>query len=633
MDSGSGPPRQRVRRWTAGCLTALLIGLWVYPHFLRLRTPSLYSDDIVRIAQVRTMPLSVMLVRPFNEHMAPLFELTTWVTWQLAGKRLVVAPVAFTVASILPSVLSLFCLVILVWHETGSRTTARVAAALFATSWLPIETAWWYSASSFMWALFWTLLAWLWAVRAHQESTNSRKALSWLASALAAIAAPASSAIGLLAGPVASLRVFTTVEESGRRWTERLWAVVPSLGTLTYLAIVSLFRYRDVLTDSLHRNANFRVGLLNVARATIDVLIPAVLGVTNIDRWVPTGLALGLFAILVVGVVIWSARSRLRGPILSGVALILGGYLLTYCVRAVDTPHDTLEIQRYHLFPHLGLVLVMAAALVGLLGRFDRKPLASVLVASMAALTLLVIHLPVLKMRSWIYQFPSQDRTLAAIERLEAICARDGISSKQALAALEPLKTRWFELDGLNGLMLVTVARPKHSLPNERVRDTILAALTPDEREAISGGMDATPYLQPVSAFAAAPLVAKARLVVVGGFEILAVGDAYQLNRVPGYLEYEITESDTVKSAAQVLALPTLNSAREMEIWWADGAGKGRWSETRSFRLRPPATTSGEAWAVPLDRLPHWSAERARRLRIQTRWAGSVSRDEPRLVR
>src|SRR5262249_18255256 len=86
----------------------LILGLWatfaalcLFPYTGRLRHPSLYSDDIVRIEQVQTMPLRMMLVRPFNEHLAPVFEGVTWVTWQMAGRRLARAPWAFTLVSYL----------------------------------------------------------------------------------------------------------------------------------------------------------------------------------------------------------------------------------------------------------------------------------------------------------------------------------------------------------------------------------------------------------------------------------------------------------------------------------------------------------------------------------------------------
>ena len=55
-------------------------------------SPVSISDDVTRIEHLQTMPLGELLFRPFNEHVAPVFELVSWVTWQLAGRRLSHAP-------------------------------------------------------------------------------------------------------------------------------------------------------------------------------------------------------------------------------------------------------------------------------------------------------------------------------------------------------------------------------------------------------------------------------------------------------------------------------------------------------------------------------------------------------------
>ena len=69
--------------------------------------------------------------------MAPVFQAVSWLTWQLAGGRLVNAPTAFTLASYVPFVLVLGLLGGLVRAETGSLATALASLALFSLT-LPI---------------------------------------------------------------------------------------------------------------------------------------------------------------------------------------------------------------------------------------------------------------------------------------------------------------------------------------------------------------------------------------------------------------------------------------------------------------------------------------------------------------
>src|SRR6516162_9940815 len=64
-------------------MTVLFLVICLSPHIGRLLEPSLFSDDVTRIAELQTTPLSSLILRPFNEHVAPLFDVVSWVTWQL----------------------------------------------------------------------------------------------------------------------------------------------------------------------------------------------------------------------------------------------------------------------------------------------------------------------------------------------------------------------------------------------------------------------------------------------------------------------------------------------------------------------------------------------------------------------
>ena len=153
------------RRWARAVVLATFVGLCLYPHIQRLDRPSLFADDVARVEQLQVMPPRAMIWRPFNEHLAPAFEVVSLTVWHLSGQRLAEAARAFTMASLLPLPLILIALGLLVRRETGSTTAALASLAVFALSPLPLETFWWYSASSFAWALLLTLVAWLGVIR------------------------------------------------------------------------------------------------------------------------------------------------------------------------------------------------------------------------------------------------------------------------------------------------------------------------------------------------------------------------------------------------------------------------------------------------------------------------------------
>lgn len=238
------------------------------PHLHRLGHPSLFTDDVYRIGDLQTKPLKALLFRPFEEHMAPLFEVVSWVTWHSAGQRLVHAPLAFTLMSYVPFVLSLWMLGLLVHRELGSLGTALVAVAAYCLSSLHAEVVYWYSASSFSWALLFTLVTLLClAPKARQKGQWN---LGW--SALAAALAPAFSAIGLLAGPLGAIRVAASSDGTARRGV-RTAALTPVLGTLLYLAVCSVFRYHDVLASSLEKKIDLGSGLAYALCAPTNVLV------------------------------------------------------------------------------------------------------------------------------------------------------------------------------------------------------------------------------------------------------------------------------------------------------------------------------------------------------------------------
>jgi len=605
--------RATARGLAAVALAAAFAAICLYPHLLWVGQPSLFSDDVMRVTDLQTIPPGRMLVRPFNEHLAPLFEAVSLASWHLAGRRLTAIPAAFEAASLLPFVLCLVFLGRIVRREVGSTAAALAAVAAFSLSAMVVETVQWYSASSFTWALLGCLVA-------LDGAGRSR----WWQSALAAAAAPAFSAIGLLAGPLGASRALLSGGSRRRAW---LRALAPAAGSLAYLGFASVFRYRDVLTESVHRNADLPLGLLSTARAPLDVLIPGLFGLRNVDLALPAGLDLALAGLGLAIVLVWAWRSRDRPLILGGLLLIVGGYGLTYPFRTVHGPHWILEVQRYHLFPQLGLVLLLAPAAARGLRRLDGRPVARLAFATGLAALLLWVHLPEMKKRGRNFHFPEQRRTLAALERLDALCRAEGITRWQALAALDPVRTRWFPHE-YNALMMLPPGVESPRLPDALVRPTLLASLSMADREGLCGGLDTSAHLRPVAEFAAGRTPAVGELV--GSFRIRGAtpGGRAVSEGGPAYREYLLPPDS---GPAGALVVPAPDPAQTIELWWADR--RGRWSETRSARVHSEAPHPPAEWAIPLEWLPHWDPAASRRIRLMYREPGPVAAGTPRLVR
>jgi hypothetical protein len=239
---------------------------------------------------------------------------------------------------------------------------------------------------------------------------------------------------------------------------------------------------------------------------------------------------------------------------------------------------------------------------------------------------LLVLHGREIAAKGRFHRFPDQARTLAAIDRLEAVCLRAGVTRDQALAALDPVRVSWLDHETLHPLMLLGPTGSSPRVPDELVRPTLLSSLSLPDREALFGGLDASPYLEPLRP--SAEPVADSRLVRTFRVARSSIPGRYVASGWPSYLEFELTPAASPAAAeALSLSLP-VSGAPSLEIWWTDSSG--RWTESRSVRLRPDP--SGPS-SIPLARLPHWDSSRVRRIRVAIRERGPIEVGEPKLVR
>jgi len=603
------------------------------PHLPRIRHPSIYGDDVQRIADLQTRPLCALWFRPFNEHMAPFFETVSWATWQISGRKLMNAPLAFTLASYVPFVL---CLGMLGWWvrlETSSRTAALASTALFGLSPLYAETVFWYSASSFTWALFWTMIVLLCA----GSTEGARGWAHRLGLVFGSLLAPACSAIGLLAGPLGALRL-----AAGRRDRQRGWftLAIPMTGTLLYLGVCSAFRYYHIIKSGIQRDSHIAWGLLTALRAPTAHLLPGTFGFHDVDLLLSPGLNLALTGLGLIAIIPWATRSPQRGLIVAALGLILGGYALTYPFRNHDGAHWLFKIERYHLFPQVGLVALIALGARRWLSRFDQHPLEGLVGAIGLAVLLLAIHLGRIENLVRTYSFPEQRGTLAALEHLGVICRARNVAQQQCIAALAPVWAHWFQPE-YNGLWMVPAPTQVSGRPDPKVHQFLLEQLTAAEREALWGGMDVSRYLRSAEDLVGAhpECVAVGRLVETDNAHDvqlpLGMGmRQYTMTGWPAHLEFEFSPPGSSKGAGtscpRFLCLPCGPSPKPLEIWWANRGE--RWSPSRCVRFRPDPQQPPREWALPLDRIPHWDPTDAGCIRIRF-VAAPVAIGEPRMLR
>jgi hypothetical protein len=634
--TGHGPARtlrRSVRRLLVIGLGLVFTGLCLFPSLLCLRNPTIFYDDAVRIAELHEHGFAKNLFVPINEHMQPFFQTITALVWHATGDRLANLPLAMAIAGAIPFVASLVLLAILVNCCLGSWTTALFAAALFSSSSLSCyETVVWYSASSFQWALSWTIAALIGMTMAGTEGRNRvARPLGWGMAIVSSTMAPACCGVGLLAGPAAG--VWWLAHRRGRRPIGR-WAqaAIPLVGTAAHLAVCLAFRYHDQLSAQMEQNPYHPPGLLNVYRAPIDVLLPAVAGWRNIDRALPDAAVLGLFIAGLAAIAWYARKSADPRPLVGGAFLILADYFLIYGSRHLPgDDHWVLGVERYHLFPQLGLTLILAPAPAVVLRRLDRRPVFGMLAVTCVALILLALHAGSFEILARFYRFPDQARTLAALDRLADICRDRRITRHQALRAFDPIRRKWFPADRPEVIGMIPEAAADETMPDDRVRPTILAALDVADIEALCGGMDATPYLRP-----AGPADERSSVTTAG---VLAASSGIRPEGVPGetyrstgegsFLEYRFRSPDPAARALW-LAADTTRLRGPISVFWA--GEDGRWSVMSSVRWRGAGGTA-KAAMLPLDRVPHWNKGRVTRIRIVIGEPGVFAVGTPRLIR
>ncbi|MHB1560488.1 MAG: hypothetical protein ACYC61_23800, partial [Isosphaeraceae bacterium] len=398
-----------------------------------------------------------------------------------------------------------------------------------------------------------------------------------------------------------------------------------------HLLVCFTFGYQNKISAQLHENPYRPIGLLNVYRAPIDVLLPALAGWRNIDGVLPELVVLALFVAGLGAVVRVASRSRHRRILVVGAFLILANYGLIYGSRYL--PGDdrwVLRVERYHVLPHLGLTLILAAVIAPALRRLDRRPLAGTGAALGLAVVLLALHANPLSTLAAFYRFPDQARTLAAIDRLTETCRPLGITRAQALRSFDPIRRKWYPADRHEVIAMMPETARSADMPDDQVRPALLTALDPRDIEALCGGMDATPYL--VDASSGGPRPAPAASAVLAGLSGVTrvEGETFRASGEGSYLEYRF-ESPVPDARALELAIDATSLNGPIRVSWA--GEEGRWTVMRSVRWRGAKGRAHSASLLPLDRLPHWQGSSITRVRIVVDEPGTITMAVPRLVR
>jgi len=463
-------------------------------HGRSLVGPVIYHDDFQILAPARTWQRTCEgLWTPQNEHAMPLGRLFCFGLEALAG-RLPLLPFLTCLVGPLALLLALLLVYVFVRRELGHPFYALLVVVLFAVTSVYHQAVWWFAASFVILSLDTILLGLLAAQRWRQTGRGLYLDLA----VLACLLAPAWFALGILAGPLCCLYLIPTSfsrDPKGRAGRAPLRvaakqiciSLLPLAGTALFLAI-SLPRTADAILHTSHYGEQTAVqafhplvGLDYTARSLVDNLLLGLVGVTGVALpwWC---VAVILPPVLALAVWWWRQASDHRLMLL-GLGLIGSSYLLCYSARALWGYERMVEptFARYHLLPHLGLVLFFCGGLPARAGRwFTLDGTGAITVRQRRFLFGLIgvcflVQLPrglICSSPTGWHQFDEvrqQQAALRRIEEVESRCRQYHISAAAAREALGRLDVP-LSLDVIDGWDFLIGSDDPHPLPAEEVK-------------------------------------------------------------------------------------------------------------------------------------------------------------------
>ncbi len=612
-------------------LIVLLIGLWIYPWSVRLKTPNIIHDDVVRIENLQTLNLASRVILPINEHLVPCLEMVTTLTWWLIGCRLALVPLGFTIASYIPFLACLAILWLLVRHETASPAAAWMAATLFAATPIYAECVYWFSASSFTWALLFTLLG-FWFTR-RGKGNRPPGALNLIAAAICCFLAPLNLAIGVLSGPATTIRGLTLryqrgfVHANGR-------ALIPLLGTVAFLALAHFLKHEDVVSRSIEANGQVIEGLYNAARAPAFLVLAGYLGVPSADVSLSHRVMCLISLLGAVGVFHCLRRgsSDQRRWLLIGSFLILGGYGLIYTVRLrLVGPESLIRIQRYHLFPCTGLVILVTTCLASRMRRLDSRPLAGLGFALAVALGVILLNRPLIRERVLFFSLQSEQRpVMKVLDHLAAAARSLGVNREQVLQALDPIEPRWCYTGGnILSMLPETAVKPLPDLQPLEIRKLLLSQIPHDEQASLFSCTNLTGHIIPAAPGPSFQAEQPAAIVGRSRLEPTDHPGHYLALGWPNFLEFHLPRSSDRPVA---IGFCGLSRSQTWELSWANDGSE--WSKDRVVVLRPARLeVASSDLVLPLESIPGLDPSRLERLRLGVRERAPVTLKNVYLIR